>query len=146
MVGMDAIVAPEPRLRPEPVALARIEAVTPDAEPALARETASREDRPARRERGGRNRGHREDSPTAVVAESAPVERMVETRTAEPRSSEARAEVRPSEVRADRRPDAVRGVRTPTPRDDDDRRVIGFGSDVPAFLARPVPAFSASDD
>jgi superfamily II DNA/RNA helicase len=150
MVGMDAIVAPEPRPRPESVTPARIEAVTPDAELEPARESASREDRPARRERGGRNRGSREDSPTAVVAEAAPVERMVETRTAEPRSSEARAEVRadvrPSEVRADRRPDAVRGVRTPTPRDDDDRRVVGFGSDVPAFLARPVPAFSASDD
>jgi superfamily II DNA/RNA helicase len=150
MVGMDAIVAPEPRPGPEPLPPAWIEAVTPDAEPAPARESASREDRPARRERGGRNRGRREESPTAVDAEAAPVERMVETRKKEHRSSEARAEVRPdvrpSEVRADRRPDPVRGVRSPTPRDDDDRRVVGFGSDVPAFLARPVPAFSTSDD
>jgi len=150
MVGMDAIVAPEPRLRPEPVTPARIEAVTPDAKPEPDHESASLQDRPARRERGGRNRGRGEDSPKVVAAEAAQVEQMVETRAAQPRSSEARAEVRadvrPSEVRADRRPDAVRGVRTPTPRDDDDRRVVGFGSDVPAFLARPVPAFSASDD
>ena len=150
MVGMDAIVTPEPRPRPEPMAPARIEAVHPDDEPAPARESTSREDRPARRDRSGRNRSRREDSPPAIVAEAAPGERVVETRTAEPRSSEgrveARADVRQSEVRVDRRPDAVRGVRAPTPRDDDDRRVVGFGSDVPAFLARPVPAFSASDD
>jgi hypothetical protein len=33
----------------------------------------------------------------------------------------------------------VRGVATPQPRDDDDRRVVGFGNDVPAFLMRAPP-------
>jgi hypothetical protein len=28
-------------------------------------------------------------------------------------------------------------------RDEDDRRVVGFGSDLPAFLARPIPAPAA---
>jgi hypothetical protein len=37
-------------------------------------------------------------------------------------------------------------VRAPPPRDDGDRRVVGFGSDVPAFLARPVPAFADAKD
>jgi hypothetical protein len=31
----------------------------------------------------------------------------------------------------------VRGVQPIRERDDDDRRVVGFGNDVPAFLVRP---------
>jgi hypothetical protein len=46
----------------------------------------------------------------------------------------------------------VRGVQTAPDRDHDDRSVVGFGQDIPAFLARPVPApppskkSAASDD
>jgi len=32
-----------------------------------------------------------------------------------------------------------RGVQPVAERDEDDRRVVGFGSDLPAFLARPIP-------
>ncbi|HEX6866529.1 MAG TPA: DEAD/DEAH box helicase, partial [Caulobacteraceae bacterium] len=37
----------------------------------------------------------------------------------------------------------VRGVSKPAPRDADDSRVVGFGDDVPAFLARATPGVSS---
>jgi hypothetical protein len=67
---------------------------------------------PRRRQRGGRDRGTREAKPVAETPTPAP----------EPRREPARAERQPA--RADRD-------------QDDDRRVVGFGSDLPAFLARP---------
>jgi superfamily II DNA/RNA helicase len=36
-------------------------------------------------------------------------------------------------------PERRRGVQPVAERDEDDRRVVGFGSDLPAFLARPIP-------
>ena len=63
---------------------------------------------PRRRQRGGRDRGPREAQPAAA--------------SPEPRREQARVEVRPA--RADRE-------------QDDDRRVVGFGADLPAFLTRP---------
>ncbi|HEX6866287.1 MAG TPA: DEAD/DEAH box helicase [Caulobacteraceae bacterium] len=76
-----------------------------------------------RRSRGGRDRGRREEPKVeaveeAVAAKPAPQER--------PRREEP--PIRP-----------VRGVSTPQPREDDDRRVVGFGNDVPAFLMRATP-------
>jgi superfamily II DNA/RNA helicase len=37
-------------------------------------------------------------------------------------------------------PERRRGVQPVAERDEDDRRVVGFGSDLPAFLARPITA------
>ena len=69
---------------------------------------------PRRRQRGGRDRdrGPREAQPVAATAAPTP----------EARREQSRAE-RPA------RPDRDH---------DDDRRVVGFGSDLPAFLARPI--------
>jgi superfamily II DNA/RNA helicase len=39
-----------------------------------------------------------------------------------------------------------RGVQAVAPRDDDDTRVVGFGADLPAFLARPVSAPIPAED
>jgi superfamily II DNA/RNA helicase len=36
-------------------------------------------------------------------------------------------------------PERRRGVQPVAERDEDDRRVVGFGADLPAFLARPIP-------
>jgi hypothetical protein len=36
-------------------------------------------------------------------------------------------------------PERSRGVQSVQPRDDHDRRVVGFGNDLPAFLAKPLP-------
>jgi superfamily II DNA/RNA helicase len=165
-VGMDAISAPAPRApRSEPrpaapaesdVALAPVDGV--EAPPVEA-EREAREERP-RRERGGRSRKRRdgEDRParepraetvpeprTEVRAEPGPAAR------AEPRH-EPRTESRPEAwsepregTRPERRPDPVRGVRAAPARDDDDRRVVGFGSDLPAFLAKPPPTFKSKN-
>jgi superfamily II DNA/RNA helicase len=40
-------------------------------------------------------------------------------------------------------PERRRGVQPVAERDDDDRRVVGFGSELPAFLARPIPRSTA---
>ena len=97
----------------------------PELEPVATNGHAERSDRP-RRSRGGRGRGRRDEprteAPEAVeTVEAAPVER-------EERPARREEPVRP-----------VRGVATPQPRDDDDRRVVGFGNDVPAFLMRAPP-------
>ena len=68
---------------------------------------------PRRRQRGGRERGTRE---AQVAPASSP-----EPRREPPRSERER---QPSRVERDQ---------------DDDRRVLGFGNDLPAFLARPAP-------
>ncbi|HZZ89581.1 MAG TPA: helicase-related protein, partial [Caulobacteraceae bacterium] len=62
--------------------------------------------------------------------------RREEPRREEPRRDATRGESRHesrSDTRHDQRRDAPKGGRQ---RDDDDRRVVGFGADVPAFLAR----------
>ncbi len=89
-----------------------------------------------------------------------PVVREREPRSEQPRSDQTRRE-KPRRERAPRGQtadqtlapaaeveapvatltDAIRrrGVQSVATRDDDDQRVVGFGNDLPAFLARPVP-------
>jgi superfamily II DNA/RNA helicase len=57
-----------------------------------------------------------------------------------PRRSERneRSSPPPSPLRG--APERARGVQPIAERDDDDRRVVGFGNDLPAFLARPIKA------
>ena len=132
------------------------------------RDRGERGDRPAR----GRGRGRSEEiaaeAPAEVEAVAAEAPQAIEERPArerkprrerEPRATAPAATAEPIEraarpertERADRaeRPERpVRGVQPVRDRDDDDRRVVGFGSDIPAFLARPTPGVSksASDD
>jgi len=68
---------------------------------------------PRRRQRGGRDRGPRETQ----AAPASPPEPLRESQRAE-------RERQPARVERDQ---------------DDDRRVVGFGNDLPAFLARPAP-------
>ncbi|HEX6859218.1 MAG TPA: DEAD/DEAH box helicase [Caulobacteraceae bacterium] len=101
------------------------------AEPVLEQVAEEKAERP-RRTRGGRGRTRREEQPreeAPAAAEAAP----------EP-SEEA-----PERPRRDEPPvRPVRGVSKPAPRDDDDRRVVGFGNDVPAFLMRAAPKAAAT--
>ncbi|MFN3858193.1 MAG: DEAD/DEAH box helicase [Caulobacter sp.] len=135
VVGMDPIAAADPsearparrerKPREEMADTAPIVA----ADPAEATERPARAERPARRERparGERSERTPREAPVEVAAESNRDERPAARREAPPQP--------------------VRGVRAPPPRDDGDRRVVGFGSDVPAFLARPVPAFADAKD
>ena len=89
-------------------------------------------DRPARRERGrDRDRRPERTEQPRVEAERAP------------RPERAEPE-RPSRANA---PMPVRGVQPVRGReDDDDRRVVGFGNDVPAFLMRAPPRLAPVSD
>jgi superfamily II DNA/RNA helicase len=131
VVSMDAIAAAPPSeaaAKPAPIADTK-----PIEAPVAPAQREAREDRP-RRERPARNRNRREEAP----ADTAPQARA--------EAPAPREESRPQTARREeRQPDQVRGVRTPPPRDDDDRRVVGFGSDLPAFLSRPVPKVAGSD-
>ena len=116
-------------------------------------------DRGERSERGdrGRGRGRRSEEVVAeavevaeapeVVAEERPARERKPRREREPRDREPKAAAaapveaeRPARAERPERP--VRGVQPVRDRDDDDRRVVGFGNDVPAFLARPTPGIS----
>jgi superfamily II DNA/RNA helicase len=148
-VSMDAITAPEPRPTGEaaPARAPREDraprAEAPRVEQAAGEERPPREERP-RRERGGRGRDR--DRSEAPRAEARPAEARPEPRQeARPERNEARPEPR-QESRPERRPDPVRGVRAPVERDSDDRRVVGFGNDLPGFLSRPVPKFSSTEE
>jgi superfamily II DNA/RNA helicase len=118
-------------------------------------------DRGERGERGGRGRRGRSEetaaeAPAEAVAAEAPEAAPAEERPArerkprrereprEPREAKAAAPIAtPEPVERPSRPDRperpVRGVQPIRDRDDDDRRVVGFGADIPAFLARPTP-------
>lgn len=85
---------------------------------------------PARSRGRGRSRTER-------VAPAAPSPERIEVEGAEPPAS------RP--VRDRRPPAQPRGVRTPDPVDPGGDRVVGFGSDVPAFLLRAAPIAAASE-
>ncbi|WP_297511712.1 DEAD/DEAH box helicase [uncultured Caulobacter sp.] len=115
------------------------------------------------RKRGGRDRGERGERPargrsrrSEEVAAEAPVETVeaqvpdvVEERPTrerkprrererEPKAAAPAEAERPARFERPERPERpVRGVQPIRDRDDDDRRVVGFGSDIPAFLARP---------
>ncbi|MDH4384269.1 MAG: DEAD/DEAH box helicase [Caulobacter sp.] len=133
IVGMDAISAAPAQPRPAPAPTPVQETVVVEA--AQDRPEVDAPERAPRRERSGRSRGRS----AATTGDG--------RREMEPARTEAEPVAAPPPIpdsRPERRPEPVRGVRAPTPRDDDDRRVVGFGSDVPAFLARPVPATSFS--
>jgi superfamily II DNA/RNA helicase len=151
-MGMEAVEAPPPRAprEPKPEIVAEPIAETGDivAAPAEVTDTP-REDRP-RRDRGrGRERGRKprdaEPAVSEAPAEASPVERPARARRDEPRRDEARREA-PKPGREDGFNRSSRGgVRAVEERDDDDRRVKGFGADVPAFLMRATPKVSAGD-
>jgi superfamily II DNA/RNA helicase len=115
------------------------------------RDRSERGDRPGRGRGRGRDRDRAEevvDAPAEAVAEAveaAPVSEERPSRERRPRrerepKSAALAAPAPEPERPTRpeRPERpVRGVQPVRDRDDDDRRVVGFGADVPAFLARP---------
>jgi superfamily II DNA/RNA helicase len=89
-------------------------------------------ERPARRERGGRDRDRRPEraEPPRVQTEPAP---------------------RPERIEPERpargAPLPVRGVQPVRGReDDDDRRVVGFGNETPAFLMRAPPRLPPASD
>jgi len=103
--------------------------------------------------RPARSRGRGKPAPEAVtvettaVAEPAPEAAMV-VREREPRRERnPRPERRPEPQAAAPAPRPAasepelrsRGVQSVRPREDDDRRVVGFGGDLPAFLAKPLP-------
>jgi hypothetical protein len=94
---------------------APVEAVPPTEEPEVKAEKPRREERPERRRRE------------------------------EPRREEPKAEAAPERPRREEPPiRPVRGVSKVEPRDDDDRRVVGFGGDTPAFLMRATPKVPAT--
>jgi superfamily II DNA/RNA helicase len=113
------------------------------------RDRGERGDRPARGR--ARDRERVEETVEAAIkagAEAAAAPAMTEERPARERRPRREREPKaaapaPTAVEAERpgraeRPERpVRGVQPVRDRDDDDRRVVGFGSDVPAFLARP---------
>jgi superfamily II DNA/RNA helicase len=144
--------------RPRPVPVhgetASTEPFDPTAEVVAAPDATPRPERGERPARGRGRRGGSEPRPAAVEApavEAAP--------------APVREEARPPRERPERRPDRDRGPRpqqaerpprdeprrdrpdrnrAPRDRDDGDDGVVGFGHDVPAFLAKPPPA--RSDD
>jgi superfamily II DNA/RNA helicase len=141
--GERASMAPAEAVEAAPVEAAPViaQAELPVVDEAVAAEPqAERTERP-RRSRGGRGRGRREEAPADAAPAAEAVEAAPEPREAreprEPREAREPRERREERPRRDERP--VRGVSTPQPRDDDDRRVVGFGNDVPAFLTRATP-------
>jgi superfamily II DNA/RNA helicase len=144
--------------RPRPVPVhgehASTEPFDPTAEVVTAPDAPSR---PERGERPARSRGRRGGSEPRPAAVEAPV--------AEAAPAPVREEARPPRERPERRPDRDRGPRPQQAeraprdeprrdrpdrnralrdRDDGDDGVVGFGHDVPAFLAKRPPA--RSDD
>ena len=119
-------------------------------------------ERPEREPRRARGRGRGRDrvagpraEPAAAEAEAAPApvreERVREERAPrqdeprrdrEPRRAESRPEGRPEHRDRDRGPrrdDQRRDQHRGRDRDDDGPRVVGFGSDLPAFMTRAAP-------
>jgi superfamily II DNA/RNA helicase len=122
--------------------------------------------RPERSEsgRGGRERSRgRPASETSVVSMEPLVPTVAATPAPEPAPEPARAAAEPEarpERRRERQPRnpspapvqsrpaqaSQRGVQPVPPRDDDDARVVGFGADLPAFLARPIPIRASAEE
>jgi superfamily II DNA/RNA helicase len=80
--------------------------------------------------------------PAARVAE-AKSERPARDRTSRDPHRRERAQ---REAAAPAPQEPRRGVQPVAQRDDDDRRVVGFGSDLPAFLARQIPIPVSADE
>ncbi|PVM89577.1 DEAD/DEAH box helicase [Caulobacter radicis] len=103
-----------------------VETVAVEAAPEV---PAERAERPERERKPRRERTR--DRAAAQTVEAAPVE-------------EAAPAPRPSRERP---PMPVRGVQPVRARDDDDdRRVVGFGNDIPAFLLRAPPKLAKVED
>ncbi len=152
-------VAPEDEAPREPFVPTEIAAQAPSeaVDQAERPERAERSERPERRPRRGRGeRAPREarpeqaerterpaqaEAPQAPRAEEAPARRE---RRPEPSRSEPRSEPR-SDNRPRREDDSTRRGPPPRDRDDDrnERGVVGFGSDVPAFLRQAPPKAAA---
>jgi superfamily II DNA/RNA helicase len=115
---------------PTPRAAAPSETAPLPAPATAAHSSPPAADRPRRR-RGRRERGPAE--PEAGRSSASP-ERHPE------RHPENAAGRPPEPPGAEPRP----GPQPVSPRDADDRRVVGFGADLPAFLARPAPAAPAT--
>ncbi len=86
-----------------------------------------------RRERRPRNTAPAEGAVTTAIAPTAESMPRPE-RKERPRRAERPESPSPSRLA----PERTRGVQPVVERDEDDRRVVGFGSDLPAFLARPI--------
>ncbi|MDB5456320.1 MAG: box helicase domain protein [Caulobacter sp.] len=131
-----------------PVAEAVAVEAAPQAAPErVAPEREAREPR-ERRDRGrGRDRGDRAEAPRSV--ERAAPEREPAERQRAPERAPERSMDRPERDRPERSDRAlpVRGVQPVRGReDDDDRRVVGFGTDTPAFLMRAPPRLGPPSD
>jgi superfamily II DNA/RNA helicase len=156
-----------------PIIAAPVEAVTLTAE-AIAPQV--QDTPPARRSQRMRGRKLTEPAPTAlemapeaefltpvplVETPSAPRERgrrpergprpeRVNTNHPRPDRDPPRAAEIPSRPAVVRpvtpEPERSRGVQSVQPRDYDDRRVVGFGNDLPAFLAKPLPKRKVDPD
>jgi superfamily II DNA/RNA helicase len=101
-----------------------------DAAVSVEVEEAPRRKRPERAPRAERApRPERAPRETPVAVEAVTEVADVEVTEAPARRPSSQERLRP-----------VRGVQTAPDRDHDDRSVVGFGQDIPAFLARPVPA------
>jgi superfamily II DNA/RNA helicase len=132
----------------DPISAPSAQAAAPIAVAPAQDEQPARAEREPRRGRGrGRDR-HRDDAPKsetveaeaapAPVRETPPARQDEPRRDREPRRAEARPEARDRD-RAPRRDEQRRDSGRGRDRDDDDRRVVGFGADTPAFLTRPAP-------
>jgi superfamily II DNA/RNA helicase len=123
-----------PRVRPEDEAPREPFVAQPAAENPPQTEPAPRAERRPRRERGrGSDRPTRESGPESV-------ERAPPVEQAEPAETPVRRDRRPEPTRADTRPRREEQPARRASRDHDndhnERGVVGFGSDVPAFLQR----------
>jgi superfamily II DNA/RNA helicase len=129
----------QPRVEQDAVAEQPAVEAAPIAERAPRPERAEGE-RPARRERGrDRDRRPERSEQPRTEAERAPRPERAPERT--PDRAEAE---RPSRANA---PMPVRGVQPVRGReDDDDRRVVGFGNETPAFLMRAPPRLAPASD
>jgi superfamily II DNA/RNA helicase len=97
---------------------------------AAAPHSAERHERPERAERSQRNeRAERSELRSDRTERAQRFERSE-------KSAPPPAQIRGATER-------TRGVQPVAERDDDDRRVVGFGADMPAFLARPIRAPNA---
>ena len=139
--------------RPRPVPVhGEVAAMEPITAPEPGAERPPRAEQPERRERAPRSRRETEAPAEARPAQEPRAEREPRQRDrqrsesrpesgAEPRREprpEPRAERERPQRELTRRPEARRD------RDDGDHGVVGFGADLPAFLARPIPP--RSDD
>ena len=105
--------------------------------------TRAKSSRPERRGERDQDRGRgRPASETSVAAMTPITPTVAETAQAAPvpppPPARAKAPKKPEPVSAEARPvPSRRGVQPVRPREDDDDQVVGFGADLPAFLARP---------